>query len=56
MTPTNSLTRTFRYDAEQRLLGVEEDGTPLATYAYDAQGRRIEKAVGSGLGAQRTRY
>ena len=28
---TGDQTRTFRYDAEHRLLGVEEDGTPLAS-------------------------
>ncbi|MBI3083801.1 MAG: hypothetical protein HYY90_05510 [Candidatus Omnitrophica bacterium] len=53
---TGDQSHTYRYDAEQRLVAVEEDDTQVATYAYDAQGRRIEKAVGSGLGAQRTRY
>ena len=45
-------TFTYCYDAENRLTGVIQGGTcaspttTVATYAYDAQGRRKSKAVG----------
>jgi len=44
---------TYCYDAESRLTGILSSGTcaspvsTVATYAYDAQGRRKEKTVGS---------
>jgi YD repeat-containing protein len=40
-------TFTYGYDAESRLTSVAQSGTPIATYAYDAQGRRKSKPVGA---------
>jgi RHS repeat-associated protein len=40
-------TFTYGYDAESRLTSVAQSGTPIATYAYDAQGRRKSKTVGA---------
>ncbi|MDD2599548.1 MAG: HU family DNA-binding protein [Kiritimatiellae bacterium] len=38
-------TRTFSYDYANRLVAVQGSSGPLATYAYDALGRRIAKVV-----------
>ncbi len=38
---------TYGYDAESRLVSVGQGGTAVASYAYDAQGRRKSKTVGS---------
>lgn len=35
------------YDAESRLISVKQGSTAVASYAYDAQGRRKSKTVGS---------
>jgi RHS repeat-associated protein len=40
-------TFTYSYDGESRLLGVSAGSTSVAGYAYDAQGRRKSKTVGS---------
>ena len=37
----------YGYDAENRLTGITQGGTGVASYAYDAQGRRKAKTVGS---------
>jgi RHS repeat-associated protein len=38
---------TYSYDAENRLTGINNGGAVVAQYAYDAQGRRKSKTVGS---------
>jgi RHS repeat-associated protein len=40
-------TFTYSYDAENRLTGASQGGNPVASYAFDAQGRRKSKMVGS---------
>jgi YD repeat-containing protein len=35
------------YDADSRLTSVKQGTTSVASYAYDAQGRRKSKTVGS---------
>ena len=40
-------TRTFVYDYANRLVTVRQGATTLATYRYDALGRRYEKTAGS---------
>jgi RHS repeat-associated protein len=40
-------TFTYGYDAESRLVSVTQGGTAVATYAYDAQGHRKAKTIGS---------
>jgi RHS repeat-associated protein len=40
-------TFTYGYDAESRLISVTQGGTTVASYAYDALGRRKAKTVGS---------
>ncbi len=40
-------TFTYLYDAERRLISVKQGSTAVASYAYDAQGRRKSKTVGS---------
>jgi RHS repeat-associated protein len=42
--------RTFTWDAENRLRTIASGGSTLATYRYDYQGRRSEKAVGATTG------
>ena len=39
--------RTLTYDPLNRLTQVDESGQPTQTYAYDDQGRRVRKTVGS---------
>ena len=39
-------TTAYRYDLAGRLGDIERDGTPTASYAYDANGNRL---VGPGL-------
>ena len=39
---TTSGTTTYTYDYENRLTSVDQHGTVIATYIYDALGRRIE--------------
>jgi YD repeat-containing protein len=43
---TSDGTYTYGYDAENRLTGITQGMTTIATYAYDAQGRRKSKTVG----------
>ena len=38
--------RTFTYDAENRQISADVNGT-TTSYAYDGEGRRITKTVGS---------
>jgi RHS repeat-associated protein len=40
-------TFTYLYDAESRLTSVKQGTTAVASYAYDAQGRRKSRTVGS---------
>jgi RHS repeat-associated protein len=40
-------TLTYGYDAESRLTAVTQGATAVASYAYDAQGRRKLKTVGA---------
>jgi YD repeat-containing protein len=37
---------TFTYDAESRLIQSSSGGSTLATYGYDADGRRVTKTAG----------
>ena len=39
-------TRTYEWDAESRLVRVLESGSPIAQFAYDGFGRRVEKVTG----------
>ncbi|NQU38773.1 MAG: hypothetical protein HQ523_02355 [Lentisphaerae bacterium] len=47
--PISPETRTFTYDYADRLVAVQGSSGPVATYAYDALGRRIAKVVFAGL-------
>ncbi len=38
---------TYGYDAENRLTSITQGGTTVASYAFDGQGRRKSRAVGS---------
>ena len=38
-------TRNYAYDAEERLVQVQDDGQTTASYQYDPYGRRIKKTV-----------
>ena len=38
-------TKTYRYNASDRLSEVQENGQTIASYQYDPQGRRISKTV-----------
>jgi RHS repeat-associated protein len=40
---------TYVYDVENRLSSITGGGSTVATYAYDAQGRRRSKTVGSAI-------
>ena len=40
-------TFTYGYDAESRLTSVKQGATAVASYAYDAQGRRKTRTVGA---------
>jgi RHS repeat-associated protein len=39
-------TKTYEWDAENRLLAVKQGGNPLASFTYDADGRRSTKTAG----------
>ena len=43
---TDDGTHEYYYDCENRLIDVNEDGSPIASYKYDYQGRRISKTAG----------
>ncbi len=43
---TGDGTKTYEWDAENRLTVVKEGGSPLATFTYDGTGRRSTKASG----------
>ncbi|KQM78359.1 RHS repeat domain-containing protein [Xylophilus sp. Leaf220] len=43
-------TRTHRYDATDRLVGIGDEQGSSARYAYDPLGRRIRKTVGTAGG------
>jgi RHS repeat-associated protein len=45
--PTFDGVFTYGYDAESRLTSVKQGATTIASYAWDAQGRRKSKTVGS---------
>lgn len=45
--PTYDGTFTYGYDAESRLTSVSQGSTAIANYAYNAQGRRKSKTVGT---------
>lgn len=47
--PASPATNTFIYDYADRLVAVQGSSGPVATYAYDALGRRIAKVVYDGL-------
>jgi RHS repeat-associated protein len=40
-------TRTYSWDAENRLVQVADNGTPIASFTYDGWSRRSSKMVGS---------
>jgi len=42
---TDDGTYEYYYDCENRLIDVNEEGNPVASYAYDYLGRRISKTV-----------
>jgi RHS repeat-associated protein len=44
---TGDGTRTFEWDAENRLLAVKQGPTTLASFTYDGFGRRASKAAGT---------
>jgi len=39
---------TYAYDSGNRLISVSSNNTPVATFAYDAQGRRVKKVAADG--------
>jgi RHS repeat-associated protein len=43
---TGDGTKTFEWDAEDRLTAVKQGATVLASFAYDGQGRRVHKTAG----------
>jgi RHS repeat-associated protein len=44
---TSDGTRSYQYDAADRLTAVTAGGSPVATYVYDAAGRRARQTVGT---------
>jgi RHS repeat-associated protein len=44
---TSNLDESYKWDAFNRLVSVNESGPPLASFTYDGLGRRITKTVGS---------
>lgn len=44
---TSDGTSTFTYDALNRLIKTEKQGTTVASYGYDSMNRRIRKTVGT---------
>lgn len=47
--PASPVTNTFIYDYADRLVAVQNASGPVATYAYDALGRRIAKVIYNSL-------
>jgi RHS repeat-associated protein len=43
---TGDGTKTFEWDAENRLTTVKQGATTLASFVYDGQGRRVQKTAG----------
>jgi YD repeat-containing protein len=43
---TGDGTKTFEWDAENRLTAVKQGAAALASFAYDGQGRRAQKTAG----------
>src|SRR2546421_1102958 len=41
--------RTFTYDAENRLVASTQPNTPAISYSYDGDGRRVMKNVGGAI-------
>ncbi len=39
--------RLYNYDHENRLISTTQPGMPAISYAYDGEGRRVQKTVGS---------
>lgn len=39
-------TRTFEWDAADRLVRIRDNGTETASFAYDGWGRRVQKISG----------
>jgi RHS repeat-associated protein len=46
---TYDCNHTYTYDAENRVVQVSNNGTVIATYAYDADGQRVEKNVSGAI-------
>lgn len=44
---TSDGTRTYVWDAENRLVSVSDGTSTLATYTYDGAGRRVQRSVGT---------
>ncbi|THT95972.1 RHS repeat protein [Lampropedia puyangensis] len=51
-----SKTRTYEYDASERLTTVKDDNQTIATYQYDPLNRRISKTVGQASTLQTTYF
>ena len=50
---------TYQWDARNRLVSItttDAGGSSLATFKYDALGRRIERVINQGANTQRTQY
>jgi RHS repeat-associated protein len=45
---TSQNTRTFTYDLLNRPVTILDNGTPIATYTYNAEGQRIKKTTPAG--------
>jgi RHS repeat-associated protein len=43
---TSDGVKTYVWDAEDRLVAVQQGGSPIAAFAYDGQGRRRQKSAG----------
>jgi RHS repeat-associated protein len=43
---TSDGTKTYEWNAENRLTAVKQGGSPLASFTYDGSGRRASKTVG----------
>ena len=51
---TSDGSRTFTWEAHDRLMQVQQGGAVTGTYRYDALGRRISQTVGNGAAAKTT--